>query len=37
MKNFPLDMSMSYRIAFGLLLIVYAFIRCIRIIKDNKE
>ncbi|AWG21301.1 hypothetical protein FFWV33_07005 [Flavobacterium faecale] len=37
MKNFPIDMSMNYRIAFGVLLIGYAFIRCIRIIKDNKD
>ncbi|MFL9831373.1 hypothetical protein ACSV4D_05845 [Flavobacterium sp. ARAG 55.4] len=37
MKDLPLDMPKNYRIAFGLLLIVYAFIRCIRIINDNKE
>ncbi len=37
MKNFPIDMSMNYRIAFGVLLIVYAFIRFVRIINDNKE
>jgi uncharacterized membrane protein (DUF485 family) len=36
MKNFPIDMSLNYRIAFGVLLIVYAFIRFVRIINDNK-
>ncbi len=35
--SFPLQMPMNYRIAFGVLLIVYAFIRCMRIIKDNNE
>ena len=37
MKTFPIVMPMNYRIAFGLLLIVYAFIRFVRIIKDNKD
>lgn len=37
MKNFPIHMPMNYRIAFGVLLIVYASIRCVRIINDNKE
>ncbi|TDE02963.1 hypothetical protein [Flavobacterium hiemivividum] len=37
MSNFPLDMAMEYRIAFGVLLIVYSIIRAIRIIKDNKD
>jgi len=37
MVDFPIEMPMNYRIAFGVLLIVYAFIRCWRIIKDNKE
>ncbi|MES2241171.1 MAG: hypothetical protein V4497_13030 [Bacteroidota bacterium] len=37
MKNFPMNMPMNYRIAFGVLLIVYAIIRCVRIINDNKE
>ncbi|KDN53728.1 hypothetical protein FEM21_31560 [Flavobacterium seoulense] len=37
MKEFPIRMPMNYRIAFGALLIVYAFIRCWRIINDNKE
>ncbi|PRZ26602.1 hypothetical protein BC624_102581 [Flavobacterium granuli] len=37
MKNFPLDMSASYRLVFGVLLIVYAAIRFVRIINDNKD
>jgi uncharacterized membrane protein (DUF485 family) len=37
MKNFPLNMQPAYRLAFGILLIVYAFIRCVRIINDNKD
>ena len=37
MKNLPMNMPMNYRIAFGVLLIVYALIRCVRIINDNKE
>lgn len=37
MKDFPIDMPINYRIAFGILLIVYAFIRFIRIINDNKD
>jgi uncharacterized membrane protein (DUF485 family) len=37
MNNFPLDMAMEYRIAFGVLLIVYSIIRAVRIIKDNKD
>jgi uncharacterized membrane protein (DUF485 family) len=37
MKKFPLDMPKEYRIAFGLLLIIYAGIRFTRIIKDNKD
>jgi uncharacterized membrane protein (DUF485 family) len=37
MINFPLKMSFAYRLAFGVLLIVYAFIRFIRIINDNKD
>lgn len=32
-KDFPLVMEMKYRIAFGLLLIVYAFYRAIRFYK----
>lgn len=37
MKSFPINMPMNYRIAFGILLIVYGVIRCFRIINDNKE
>jgi len=37
MTNLPLNLPTNYRIAFGLLLIVYAIIRCVRIINDNKE
>ena len=32
-KEFPLEMEMNYRIAFGLLLTVYAFYRAIRFYK----
>lgn len=35
-KDFPLDMSTGYRVAFGALLIVYAFFRFIRLIQNNK-
>jgi len=37
MDNFPIDMIYGYRVAFAVLLIVYAFIRFIRIINDNKD
>ncbi|SHM22590.1 hypothetical protein SAMN05443669_10269 [Flavobacterium xanthum] len=37
MKNFPLDMSPAYRIAFGILLIAYASFRFFRIINDNNN
>nr|WP_315167462.1 hypothetical protein [uncultured Flavobacterium sp.] len=37
MKNFPIQMQASYRIAFGVVLIVYAFIRFVRIINDNNN
>jgi cytochrome c biogenesis protein CcdA len=37
MKNFPLAIQSNYRIAFGVLLIVYASIRFFRIINDNKN
>ncbi|SDW96123.1 hypothetical protein SAMN05444338_10611 [Flavobacterium degerlachei] len=37
MDNFPLDMKREYRIGFGMILIIYAFIRLARFIKDNKE
>ena len=36
-KNFPFDMRPGYRIAFGVVLIAYSFIRFFRIINDNKE
>jgi hypothetical protein len=37
MKHFPIQMPYNYRIAFGILLIVYAFFRFTRIINDNKD
>jgi len=37
MDNFPIDMRKNYRLAFGIILIVYAFIRFKRIINDNKD
>ena len=36
-KKFPLTMSGNYRLAFGLLLIVYSFVRFIRFFNSNKE
>jgi uncharacterized membrane protein (DUF485 family) len=36
-KNFPIEMKTSYRIAFGVILIVYSFFRFFRIINDNKD
>ena len=36
-KNFPFDMKPGYRIAFGVVLIAYSFIRFFRIMNDNKE
>ncbi|CAM3922828.1 MULTISPECIES: hypothetical protein [Flavobacterium] len=35
MDNFPLDMSLPYRIAFGVILIAYASFRFFRIINDT--
>lgn len=35
MKEFPIAMDATYRIAFGVILIVYAFFRFIRLINDN--
>ena len=32
-KNFPINLSQQYRVAFGVLLIVYSFIRFTRLIK----
>jgi len=37
MKHFPIQMQYSYRVAFGLLLIIYSFFRFVRIINDNNE
>ncbi|MEC5167124.1 uncharacterized membrane protein (DUF485 family) [Flavobacterium sp. PL11] len=37
MKNFPFDLSVEYRILFGILLIVYSIFRCFRIINDTKD
>jgi len=36
-KQIPLQMKPSYRIAFGILLIVYSFIRFIRILNTKDE
>ncbi|RZJ31348.1 MAG: hypothetical protein EOO48_02335 [Flavobacterium sp.] len=36
-KKFPFNMEMRYRIAFGILLIVYAFIRFTRLIKSENN
>lgn len=36
-KNFPINITANYRIALGVVLIVYSFIRFNRIIKDNKD
>ncbi|MSP85579.1 MAG: hypothetical protein EXR18_07145 [Flavobacteriaceae bacterium] len=36
-EKFPIDMKPGYRIAFGVVLIVYSFIRFYRIVNDNKE
>nr|WP_233621960.1 hypothetical protein [Flavobacterium agrisoli] len=35
-KTLPIDMERPYRIAFGLLLIVYSFIRFVRLINQNE-
>ena len=32
-KNFPLHLTIGYRIAFGVLLIVYSFFRFIRLLR----
>jgi hypothetical protein len=34
-KDFPLDMALGYRIAFGALLIAYAFIRFMRLLQQR--
>ena len=36
-REFPLDMEMKYRIAFGILLIVYAFYRATRFYTKAKN
>jgi hypothetical protein len=36
-KDLPLNMAMQYRIALGVILIVYAFIRFMRIFTANKD
>ncbi len=36
-KKFPFDMQMQYRIALGVVLIVYAIIRFFRVFNANKE
>jgi len=36
-KSMPIDMQPTYRIAFGVLLIVYSFIRFFRIFNLNNE
>ena len=36
-KQFPIKLDLQYRIAFGVLLVVYAFFRFVRLIKKNQE
>ena len=36
-KEFPLIMEPTYRIAFGVILIVYSFLRFMRFFKSNTE
>jgi uncharacterized membrane protein (DUF485 family) len=36
-KNFPFRLQTQYRIAFGVLLIVYSFIRFVRLLNSNKK
>jgi len=36
-KRFPFDMQMQYRIALGVVLIVYSIIRFFRVYNANKE
>ena len=33
-KDFPISLSQNYRIAFGVLLILYSFIRFVRLLKQ---
>ncbi|MNF46372.1 hypothetical protein D3C85_365190 [compost metagenome] len=37
MKNFPIRMQFEYRVAFGVVLVVYSFFRFVRIINDNND
>jgi cytochrome c biogenesis protein CcdA len=37
MKNLPIQLQYNYRVAFGVLLIVYSFFRFMRIINDSKD
>ena len=34
-KEFPIEMDLGYRIAFGVLLIAYSFIRFVRLLKNQ--
>jgi uncharacterized membrane protein (DUF485 family) len=34
-KDFPIDMSQGYRIAFGILLIGYSFLRFVRLLRSQ--
>jgi uncharacterized membrane protein (DUF485 family) len=36
-KDFPFAIAPSYQLAFGLLIIGYAFLRLLRFLKSNKE
>lgn len=36
-KNFPILMKPNYRIAFGVILIVYSFLRFLRFFNSNKD
>lgn len=33
-KDFPMDLSFGYRVAFGVLLIAYSFIRFVRLLRS---
>lgn len=36
-RNFPIDIKTSYRIALGVVLIIYSFTRLMRFFNSNKE
>lgn len=36
-KDFPIQMEQNYRIAFGVLLVVYSFIRFLRFFNSNND